>query len=506
MRPSIAFLAVVAALALGFFSARFIAPPNPVGEVAKQRLDTTHFTLDIRWIEAPFMENSFGGGLASLGDKLLLMTGAGAFHVLRADRSGFDQLDIPPPFDRAAAQALFVRPRDKDAVGAEHLVARRAGDGWELFVSHTRAYPEQNCITLAVSRIVIRFEGDNLTVLQPWRQIFETAPCLSTPEPFPMQSGGMLAFAADGRLVLAAGDHGYDDFNRTNPRIKVGAMDNDYGKIIAIDPDTGASTILASGLRNSSGLTVDDRGRIWEVEHGPRGGDELNLIEPGANYGWPAVSYGVHYGTHSWPPSRTQGRHPGFRKPVYAWVPSIAVSGLIQIKGETFPEWRGDLLAGALKGRRLVRLRIGEGPRVIVAEPMEIGIRVRALTQLSSGEIAVMANLEPALLILSPIAGSESPNNLPAAIAPCAECHSLTAAGGDDSAPSLWAVWQRDIASLPGTGYSAALKAVPGRWDRAALAAYLAAPGSFAPGTAMPAPGLGPDDIDAVLNALEELN
>jgi cytochrome c2 len=510
MRPSIAFLAVVIALILGHFSTRFIAPSNPAGEIAghqaKQRLISTHFTLDIRRIDAPFLENSNGGTLARLGDRLLLMTGAGEFHMLRTDRSGFDPLEIPPPFDRAEAQALFIRPKDKNATGAERLLARRSGDGWELFVSHTRAHPEKSCITLAVSRLGIRAEGNNLTVSQPWRLIFETAPCLSAPEAFPFQSGGMLAFAADGRLVLASGDHGYDDFNRTDPRIKTGELNNDYGKVIAIDPDTGTGTILASGLRNSSGLTVDDRGRIWEVEHGPMGGDELNLIEPGANYGWPSVTYGVHYGTHRWPLSRTQGRHPGFRKPVYAWVPSIAVSSLIQVKGGTFPAWRGDLLAGALKGRKLVRLRIGEGPRVIVAEPMEIGVRVRALAQLSSGEIAVMADEQPTVLILRPIASGETPDELPAAVTTCAECHSFAPEGAGGSAPTLWAVWQRDIASLPGTDYSTGLKAIPGRWDRATLAAYLAAPGNFAPGTAMPSPGLGPDDIDAVLNALEDLN
>ncbi len=510
MRPSIVFLAVVIALLLGHLSTRFLTPLRPTEGVSeqqtKQRLISTHFTLDISRIDAPFLQDSTGGALARLGDRLLLMTGGGEFHILRADRSGFDRLDIPPPLDHAEAQALFIRPKDKNATGAERLVVRRSGDGWELFVSHTKAYPDRNCITLAVSRLGLRAEGESLAVSQPWRMIYETAPCLSTPEAFPLQSGGMLAFAADGRLILGSGDHGYDDFNRTDPRIRTGELDNDYGKVIAIDPDTGTGTILASGLRNSSGLTVDDRGRIWEVEHGPRGGDELNLIEPGANYGWPSVTYGVHYGTHSWPLSRTQGRHPGFRKPVYAWVPSIAISSLIQVGGSTFPEWRGDLIVGSLRGRQLVRLRIGEGPRVIVAEPMKIGVRVRALAQLASGEIAVLADEQPVVLILRPLAGGGTQDQLPGELAACAECHSFRPDSADGDIPTLWAVWQRNIASLPGTNYSTGLKAVPGRWDRAALAAYLAAPGSFAPGTAMPSPGLGSEDIDAVLDALEILN
>lgn len=511
MRLSFVFLAVVVAFIGGYLATPLLAPaPSPPAgngaTAADGRLATTYAMIEVETVAAPHVEASSAGALARLGERLLLLTADGAIHILRLDRSGFERLELPLPLDRAAAQALFERQKDKNSVGAEGLAVRRAAEGWELFVSHTRAHPGESCITLAVSRIRLAEEGGRLAAAGPWRRIFETAPCLPAPGSFPFQSAGMLAFARDGRLLLAVGDHGYDDVNRSSVLAKVGRDDNDYGKLIAIAPDSGAASRLARGFRNASGLAVDDRGRIWQVEHGPMGGDELNLLEPGGSYGWPGVTYGVQYGSQTWPISPAQGRHPGHRRPVYAWVPSIAVSGLIQLRGDAFPAWRGDLLAGALKTGELVRLRLGEGPRVIVAEPVPLGVRVRALAELAGGEIAVLADGAPGLLILGHAGLVPAPRKTPSVLAACTECHSMTAQGLPGAAPTLQGVWQRRIAGLADADYSPALRARQGKWDRATLAEFLADPQGFAPGTTMPAPGLGPEEIAAVLDALEGLD
>ena len=114
-----------------------------------------------------------------------------------------------------------------------------------------------------------------------------------------------------------------------------------------------------------------ETGDLWQNEHGPQGGDELNLIESGRNYGWPVVGYGVNY--------RTGSRiHPGtlmdgMKPPTHIWVPSIGVSGMLFYTGDAFPEWRGDMLVGGLSGRRLVRLRL-EGREVTQEETILQGI------------------------------------------------------------------------------------------------------------------------------------
>ena len=134
------------------------------------------------------------------------------------------------------------------------------------------------------------------------------------------------------------------------------------------------------GHRNAQGMAVHpETGDLWQNEHGPQGGDERNLIEPGRNYGWPVVGYGVNYRTGSRIHSGTL--MDGMEEPTHLWVPSIGVSGMLFYTGDAFPEWRGDMLVGGLSGRRLVRLRL-EGREVTHEETLLQGIgRIRDVRQ-----------------------------------------------------------------------------------------------------------------------------
>ena len=114
-----------------------------------------------------------------------------------------------------------------------------------------------------------------------------------------------------------------------------------------------------------------ETGRIWAQEHGPRGGDEVNLIEAGANYGWPEISWGVNYNGE--PVGTGRRRLEGMTQPVYYWDPSIAPSGMAFYDGDAFPGWRGDLLVGALKFRLLARLEMADG-RVVAEERLISGM------------------------------------------------------------------------------------------------------------------------------------
>ena len=105
--------------------------------------------------------------------------------------------------------------------------------------------------------------------------------------------------------------------------------DSHIGKLVRIELTSGEVEIIAGGFRNPQGFARDADGKLWETEHGPQGGDELNLVRPGLNYGWPYVTHGIQYGNKIWPYSETQGRHDEFEKPVYAWIPAIGISNLI---------------------------------------------------------------------------------------------------------------------------------------------------------------------------------
>ncbi|MEN8214639.1 MAG: PQQ-dependent sugar dehydrogenase, partial [Pseudomonadota bacterium] len=124
--------------------------------------------------------------------------------------------------------------------------------------------------------------------------------------------------------------------------------------------------IYSYGHRNAQGIALHPRtGDVWIHEHGPQGGDELNIIRPGANYGWPVITYGVNYGTGT---RIGEGTHKaGMLQPLHYWVPSIAPSGMAFYTGDQFPQWQGNLFVGSLKFQQLVRLEL-EGDEVVKEE------------------------------------------------------------------------------------------------------------------------------------------
>src|SRR5690606_3853590 len=132
-----------------------------------------------------------------------------------------------------------------------------------------------------------------------------------------------------------------------------------------LDREGALPEIWSYGHRNIQAAALDENGRLWTIEHGPRGGDELNRPEPGQNYGWPVVTYGIEYSGQAIEGAVTQRE--GFEQPIYYWDPVIAPSGAQFYTGDAFPEWRGSLFVGALRGSRLVRLVL-DGDRVVGEE------------------------------------------------------------------------------------------------------------------------------------------
>jgi glucose/arabinose dehydrogenase len=174
-------------------------------------------------------------------------------------------------------------------------------------------------------------------------------------------------------------------------RVQARDLGSHFGKIVRIRPDGGVPKdnpfadqkgarpeIWSLGHRNVLAAALDARKRLWVVEMGPRGGDELNLIERGVNYGWPSQSYGEEYS--GFPIRGAATERDGMRQPVYYWDPVIAPSGAEWYTGDAFPAWRGSLFVGALKEARLVRLVLGEteeGWRVVGEEQLLVDRRQR---------------------------------------------------------------------------------------------------------------------------------
>lgn len=183
---------------------------------------------------------------------------------------------------------------------------------------------------------------------------------------------GYMFFSVGDRQVSPSGDleaHPAQDVSNHHGTIN---RLHDDGRVPSDNPFVGTAgaegSIYSYGHRNAQGLTIDRAtGDLWATDHGPQGGDEINLVEAGANYGWPVVGYGVNYGSGSTIHVGTM--RDGWENPVHVWVPSIGVSGLMMYSGDRFPEWRGNLFAGGLTGEQLSRLTM-DGEEVVNVETL----------------------------------------------------------------------------------------------------------------------------------------
>lgn len=374
-------------------------------------------------------------------------------------------------------------------------------DGQRLAASYTQWDDAQKCATLNVAIHDFPDDWRPTEKSGDWRVIYKSQPCL----PLHLdggrlfaghQAGGRMVLSAPDKLVLTVGDFQYDGVNFKPAYPQDDAVD--YGKVFEIDVKTGAKKVLSKGHRNSQGLAQDAQGRIWETEHGAQGGDELNQIVAGANYGWPNVTLGTEYGTFSWPLSSTQGRHDGYQAPTYAWVPSIGVSNLIAVRGFA-PVWDGDLLVCSLTGNALFRVRL-DGDKVTYVEPITMGDRLRDITQLNDGRIALWTDTAD-LIVLAPGSTVTKAEQLLAAASPkvrevvdaCLQCHTMEDGAGASGKINLLNIHGRRIASGPAELYSEAMSAQAGTWDERALDEFLKDPQKKVPGTAMVFPGV-PDD------------
>jgi len=236
-----------------------------------------------------------------------------------------------------------------------------------------------------------RLETDRLADLQV---IFRQQPKVSSSSHF----GSRLVFARDGRLFVTLGD-------RYSRRDDAQTLDNHHGKIVRIEPDgkvpadnpfvsrSGAlAQVWSYGHRNVQGAALHPQtGELWATEHGPQGGDELNVVRAGRNHGWPVITYGREYGT-------------GFRigdataradvvAPLTHWIPSIAPSGLAFLTSERYPGWKGNLFVGALRGQLLVRLEL-DGDKVVREHRLltSFGERIRDVRQGPDGWLYLLTD------------------------------------------------------------------------------------------------------------------
>jgi glucose/arabinose dehydrogenase len=266
-----------------------------------------------------------------------------------------------------------------------------------VYLSYASGTPAAN--GTAITRAVLA--GDSL---RDARQILLVKPLKDTPQHY----GGKMLFLPDGTLLLSTGD-GFEY------REAAQDLGSELGKVLRINDDGSVpddnpfidgpgERIWSYGHRNPQGFALDrTSGTVYQHEHGPRGGDEINVIIPGKNYGWPAITYGVDYsGGHVSPFTKAEG----MEQPLVSWVPSIAPSGMVWYNGEAFPQWRGNLLVGALVDQEVRRIDL-KNIQVLLQEPLfsELGARIRDVRVGQDGHLYLLTDGADAKLIrVSPAA------------------------------------------------------------------------------------------------------
>ncbi|MET2985568.1 PQQ-dependent sugar dehydrogenase [Aureibaculum conchae] len=256
-------------------------------------------------------------------------------------------------------------------------------NGW-IYFSYASQEGDGDGGNTAIMRA--KLEGNSLTYK---KLLYKATPNTTKGQHF----GSRLAFDNDGFLYFSVGDRGNRDENPQD-------ITRDGGKIYRLNEDgtiptdnpfvdeSNAKTAIYSyGHRNPQGMYKHpETGEIWTHEHGPKGGDEINIIQKGLNYGWPKISYGVNYSGTSFTDHTAL---PGMEQPLFYWVPSIAPSGFTIVSSDKYPEWKGNLLVGSLKFQYLERLVL-ENNEVVKREKMFESLgRVRSVRQAPDGYIYV---------------------------------------------------------------------------------------------------------------------
>lgn len=470
------------------------------------------------WVENYVTQLNFPWAMSWLPDGTLLLTERlGKIKLVRNGEIVAELEGVPEVLSASPYDGLLDIKIDPDFETSPYL-----------YLTYTRG--------TATARVGVvyraRLEGNRLVDGQ---ELFSTSP--------PAPTGGpnitRIQFLQDKSLIVGVGSSGQPGSGM------VQRVDGHIGKIIRINRDgtvpndnaiavadpNAKPELLATGFRSPGGFALDDDDQIWVLDIGPLGGDELNLLKAGGNYGWPLLSWGFDYSGRAMSGQQTAA---GFVDPVVVWSPSISPSGLTYYRGSAFPAWQGDLFIGALSGQAIRRLRIRDD-KLLHEERLlaDFNERIRsveagpdgflyAITDSSKGKILRIRPGQPTAEELARVA---QPFDMPANadllatlkqhgvmqseetiaaesvdydsvqaeslfVQNCGTCHIYGESTNSEIGPILDGVAGRRSGTLPGYSYSAAL--ANGKtsvvWDYFTIAAFLTNPQAYYPGTKMMSP------------------
>jgi cytochrome c2 len=486
-------------------------------ETKKSTIKTAFFSIDKRDFRGGFSSKGKGGAMTVVGSHIIIATNEGDFFQISTETMGVVE-NFLPHLDNG-----------RDKIGASKFYSYRESNGRvhdllhfndEFYVSYDLYITETDTIHFEISR----FDKNN----KIWTPVYKSL-ALDVPY-FALGNGGKMIPLDDENILFSIGDYSLDrknnlpsDFASQNPTLP-------WGKVLKLHVGSGSNSVFSMGHRNIQGLTVLKNGAIIASEHAPRGGDELNAIVEGENYGWPFVSFGTEYNSYKLIDSVPyeefidqdakdqilNNRKIKYSPPFYSFVPSIAPTDIIQID-DVSPLWDSNLLLASLKAMSLYHIKVDMDKTtalqrkgsVVFVEPIYIGSRIRDIEE--NGGIIWLLLDDGTISTIEPTSSLTPVEKNIDGLTSCITCHNAEPTQGS-VAPTFKGLFNRQIATSNFNKYSDGLKLLKSknpnmRWTETNLIAYLMDPQSFAPGTTMPNMGLtegGAKCVIARIQALEE--
>lgn len=363
-------------LLIGLLTALLFAPAAPVNaataefEIRSERISTAVTTGG----------NQRGPALAVLQDGTLILGGGktgGQIFIYEVPAKKLTRVASILPSNRRIVDSRF-------AIN-DIAVLSQTSRSAKLLVSYPRLGSSRNCVEIVIDQVNLNLITKKATRATTW---FVTKPCV--PISAVQHTSGRFAVIDENSAYVTIGDLGYRQIGDRKKR-------GDLGSIFRVS--ARGAVKVSQGHRNAQGIVLYDNLHLLAAEHGPRGGDELNLIRQGGDYGWPFVTYGQPYGLGDYVRPNRTGTHAGFIEPLTSWSPSIAPTELVQLPKEGWGRWSGQLMLGTLARESLVLISLDRDLAVIDQQITSVDERIRDLEILPSSQVVASTDSGKLLFI-----------------------------------------------------------------------------------------------------------
>tara|TARA_Y100001970_G_scaffold282259_1_gene394755 strand:+ start:17785 stop:19056 length:1272 start_codon:yes stop_codon:yes gene_type:complete len=358
-----------------------------------------HFTL--KYIEVPVFSKY--GAIVSFKKDLIYISGDSEFFILKKNKNSNEYFFTSLKIDKIKNNKdKFVNKNQEelghiadDLFGVKDILIENFNSFEKkvIIVSSLDYLDEKNCykISLFLTEII---DEDTFKV-DKWKKIFSSKKCLTinltqNPKFAAYSAGGRISKLDENNIIFTIGDFFADG---KNGPILSQDLENHYGKILKVNIMNNSYEIFSFGHRNPQGLYIDKKKNIFSTEHGPRHGDEINLIMQDKNYGWPKASFGTSYVSPKWPLDETNSTHDNYEKPILSFGNTIGISNLIVYEGNYFDRWKNNLVVSTLASQKLIRLVFNEQKKsIIYIENIPIKKRIRDIVEFNGGKIALLTD------------------------------------------------------------------------------------------------------------------